>query len=64
MDTSPDQFGFNGLLQQADTDNRRHRFERASGHLPSEMEAAIRYHRPIEARYRSAHYLTAPGQSQ
>lgn len=45
MDTSLDQFGFNGLLQQADTDNRRHRFERASGHLPSEMEAAIRYHR-------------------
>ena len=40
-----DQLGFDGLFQQAETANRRYRLERDSGHLPNELEAAIRLHR-------------------
>jgi hypothetical protein len=40
-----EQPGFDGLLRQAEDANRLRRFERASGHLPSELEAAIRLHR-------------------
>jgi hypothetical protein len=54
MDTLREQIGFTGLLQQADTDNRRHRFERASAHLPREIEAAIRYHRQQIKDYHAA----------
>ena len=39
------QLGFDGLLSEAETGNRRHRLDRESAHLPGELEAAIRHHR-------------------
>ena len=44
MTKHPDQFRFDALLENAAAENRQHRFQRDTAHLPSTMEAAIPFH--------------------
>jgi hypothetical protein len=52
--SDPKQTDFAGLFDQAETANRARVFERASGHLPDEMETAIRFHRQQIRLYHAA----------
>ena len=48
------QLGFDGLLREAETGNRRHRLDRQTAHLPGDMEGAIRHHRRQIEAYHAA----------
>ena len=45
MTNSPEQFGFDSLLADADADNQARQFEQETAHLPETMEEAIALYR-------------------
>ena len=45
MTNSPEQFGFDSLLADADADNQARQFEQETAHLPETMEKAIALYR-------------------
>lgn len=47
MTLHPDQLGFDGLLRDAETENRARLFERETRHLPGTMAEAIPYYRRL-----------------
>ena len=54
MTHSPEQFGFDALLADADTDNKTRQFERETAHLPGTMEAAKAFYLHQLAQHHSA----------
>jgi len=54
MTMLPHQLGFDALLNEADQDNAARRFQKETAHLPSDLRAAIAFHRKEIERHHAA----------
>ena len=54
MTNHPQQYGFDTLLADADTDNKTRQFVRETAHLPGTMDKAIEFHHRLTTQHHAA----------